>query len=569
MAAGRLDVFEDGADDRRLAVRDAVDVQLDRVFEELVDEDGLALCGAHRLLHVLDEVLLLVDDRHAASAQDEARAHEDGVADLVRHLHGLGDRVRDAARRLEHADLGDELLEVVAILGAVDVVRRRADHVRARRAQLLRKVERGLPAELHDHAVAAFAVVDLHHVFERERFEVEAVGCIVVRRDRLRVRVHHDDLEAPLPQRERGVAAAVVELDALADAVGAAAEHHDLPLPLRGVLGRLARRHGGTEGRVGMRRVEVGRDGLELAGAGIDRAEGRTQILRKARGTHLRFGDLEEVGDLGVAEAHRLRLGEGRAVGGEGREGPVARDEQFVFLEFVEVTQEPAVDLRQLEQALDRPAAAQGLVELEDAVRARMGKRVGEFGVVPFLRADGIPRRVVRHGEEHLVLLVRAKARVLRLQRAERLLEGLLERAADGHRLADGLHLRAEVRVCGWELLERETRHLHDHIVERRLEAARRLARDVVAQLVERVADGEEGGDLRDREARRLRGERGGARDARVHLDDDAPPRLRVDGPLHVGATRRDADGVEDGERVVAHRLVFAVGERLDRRDGD
>ena len=102
-----------------------------------------------------------------------------------------------------------------------------------------------------------------------------------------------------------------------------------------------------------MGRIVVGRNRLELAGAGIDRAEGRTQILRKARGTHLRLGDLEEVGNLGVAEAHRLRLGEGRAVGGEGREGPVARDEQFVFLEFVEVTQEPAVDLRQLEDALD------------------------------------------------------------------------------------------------------------------------------------------------------------------------------------------------------------------------
>ena len=44
---------------------------------------------------------------------------------------------------------------------------------------------------------------------------------------------------------------------------------------------------------------------------------------------------------------------------------------------------------------------------------------------------------------------------------------------------------------------------------------------DVVGELVEGVADGELGRDLGDREAGRLRGQRRGARDPRVHLDDD------------------------------------------------
>jgi len=47
---------------------------------------------------------------------------------------------------------------------------------------------------------------------------------------------------------------------------------------------------------------------------------------------------------------------------------------------------------------------------------------------------------------------------------------------------------------------------------------------DVVLELVQRVADGELGGDFRDREARRLRRQGGGARHARVHLDDDEAP---------------------------------------------
>ena len=88
------------------------------------------------------------------------------------------------------------------------------------------------------------------------------------------------------------------------------------------------------------------------------------------------------------------------------------------------------------------------------------------------------------------------------------------------HDLADALHLRAEPAVGAGELLEREARPLHDDVVDGRLERGAR-AGDVVRELVEREADGELGGDLRDRIAGRLRGERARARHARVHLDDD------------------------------------------------
>ena len=96
------------------------------------------------------------------------------------------------------------------------------------------ELERRLAAELHDHAVqravAALGVDDLEHVLGGERLEIEPVGGVVVGRDRLRIAVDHDGLVAGLAQREAGMAAAIVELDALADAVGAAAEDHHLVL---------------------------------------------------------------------------------------------------------------------------------------------------------------------------------------------------------------------------------------------------------------------------------------------------------------------------------------------------
>jgi len=80
-------------------------------------------------------------------------------------------------------------------------------------------------------------------------------------------------------------------------------------------------------------------------------------------------------------------------------------------------------------------------------------------------------------------------------------LQRLLEGAADGHRFADRLHGRSQRGIGIRELLEREARDLRDDVVDRRLEGGGREARDVVAQFVERVADGELGRDLGDREA--------------------------------------------------------------------
>jgi hypothetical protein len=122
----------------------------------------------------------------------------------------------------------------------------------------------------------------------------------------------------------------------------------------------------------------------------------------------------------------------------------------------------------------------------------------------------------------------------------------------------------------GRELLEGEPGDLGDDVVDARLERGRRLAAgDLVAQFVQRVTDRELRRDLRDREAGRLRGQRRGTRHARVHLDHHDAAVLRVDAELHVGAAGVDADLAQHRDRGVAQALVFLVGERLRRRDGD
>ena len=169
-----------------------------------------------------------------------------------------------------------------------------------------------------------------------------------------------------------------------------------------------------------------------------------------------------------------------------------------------QLVDEPRVDPGGLEDLLGGGAGP------DASITVRAGRR---SGCAIFVSSSALVARRRREVED----------RALALQRAQRLLQRLGEVAADGHRLADALHVRGQRRVGPGELLEREPRHLHHDVVERRLEGGRGLLGDVVADLVEGVADGDLRGDLGDREAGRLRGQRTRPRDARVHLDHDQP----------------------------------------------
>ncbi len=191
---------------------------------------------------------------------------------------------------------------------------------------------------------------------------------------------------------------------------------------------------------------------------------------------------------------------------------------------------------------------------------------------------DAVGRRRADRSAQHIPVVALAEALDLDLvqtvqaglQRTQRLLQGFAERAPDRHGFADRLHRGREHRLRAREFLEGEARNLGDDIVDRRLEGRRGQAPgDVVGDLVQRVADGELGRDLGDRETGRLRRQRRGARHARIHLDHDHPPVGRVDRKLHVRAARLDADLAQNRDRGVAHHLEFLVGEGQRRRDGD
>ena len=110
-----------------------------------------------------------------------------------------------------------------------------------------------------NHAPRVFGADDFQYVFQGQRLKVQTVAGVEVGGHGFGVAVDHNRFKARFAQGERGVNAAVVKLDALTDAVRAAAENH----------------HFFTVGRTGfafffVSGVEVGGFGGKLGGTGID-----------------------------------------------------------------------------------------------------------------------------------------------------------------------------------------------------------------------------------------------------------------------------------------------------------
>ena len=156
----------------------------------------------------------------------------------VERLERAGQRLDLVRARRVEADLGHGVAEKLAVLGLVDGLRRRADHLDVellQRAHLLQRqgaVQRRLAAHGRQQREAAgdrvaLLLDDLRHDLGRDRLDIGAVGEIGVRHDRRRVRIHQDDAVALLLERLDRLRARIIELAGLADDDGPGADDED------------------------------------------------------------------------------------------------------------------------------------------------------------------------------------------------------------------------------------------------------------------------------------------------------------------------------------------------------
>ena len=222
---------------------------------------------------------------------------------------------------------------------------------------------------------------------------------------------------------------------------------------------------------------------------------------------------------------------------------------EFDLHDLLDLHQEPRVDLGERKHFVHAQAHRKSVANVPDTLGAGLTQFFFEHFAVLRLFVHAI------HAD---------------FQAAQGFLERLLEGAAHGHHLAHRLHLGRQAAVGSREFLERKTRDLGDHVVDAGLERRRRrTAGDLVTQLVQRVAHGQLGRDLGDRETRGLGSQRRRTRHAWVHFDHDHAAIDRVDRELHVGAAGVHANLAQHSQRGVAQDLVLLVGQRLGRGHGD
>ena len=305
----------------------------------------------------------------------------------------------------------ENLAELLSVLSQVDRARARSENRHAGALEVGSQRERGLSAQLDDHALdgacLALGTVNLQHILEREWLEVQAVGDVVVGRDRLGVAVDHDGLVV-VTQRHGSVHARVVELDALTDAVGAGSQDDDGLTLARTNLVFLV---------VG--RVVVGRTSSKLGSTGVNGLEDWVDAEGTAHFAHSILRQATHSGNLAVGEAVALCLGEHVA-----RERLGLTDAPCNLVEEEHLIEEPRVDLRGLVELLKRRTTADRLLDLDEAPLGANRRSLNECAGLLGGGCLSVPV------ELHAALV----------DGTQGLLEGLGVRAADRHGLADGLH---------------------------------------------------------------------------------------------------------------------------------
>ncbi len=226
MNSGQLNMFHNRRNKHMFSITDGICFAFRRMMQEPVDQNRTVRRHAHGLLHIEGQGFVVVDYFHPASAQHIGRAHHDRIADpvggskrfLYVHCHAC----------LRHGDLQTlhHLPEQIPVLCQINGLRCGAQNIDSVFLQICRQIQRRLSSELCNHTHRFFLFIDGKHVLQGQRFKIQLVRGIIIRRHGLRIAVDDDRGKSQLPQSLCRMDTAVIKLDALSNPVGSAAQDH-------------------------------------------------------------------------------------------------------------------------------------------------------------------------------------------------------------------------------------------------------------------------------------------------------------------------------------------------------
>src|SRR5205823_3491938 len=115
-----LDVLHDCTDHGRFAVRNAIDIDLDRVFKKTIDQHGTIRRYLNGAGHVTSKILLIIDKLHGASAENEARPNKCWITNFPGYRDGIFGARGRSIRRLTQIKLVEHRCEQASVFGGLD-----------------------------------------------------------------------------------------------------------------------------------------------------------------------------------------------------------------------------------------------------------------------------------------------------------------------------------------------------------------------------------------------------------------------------------------------------------------
>ena len=174
---------------------------------------------------------LVVREASAGAAERERRPENHRVADLLRRLPPLGERMHHDRGQHGLPQSYAEIPEFLPVLRHLDAGRIRTQKLAAALfedsllLQLHSQVETGLTPDSRQDRVRPLGSDNTRDEFQRQRLHVDPVGDRPVRHDRSGVRVAQNDLIPFLSERQAGLGPRIVKLRRLSDDNGAGADH--------------------------------------------------------------------------------------------------------------------------------------------------------------------------------------------------------------------------------------------------------------------------------------------------------------------------------------------------------
>ncbi|CRH67799.1 Uncharacterised protein [Chlamydia trachomatis] len=247
------------------------------------------------------------------------------------------------------------LSELFTVFSHIDRRRRRAKNRHTRSLKITRKRQRSLTTQLNndtlDRTGRAFCPIDLEHILKRQGLKIEAIRNIVVSRHGFWVAVHHDRVVA-LAQAHRCVHARIIELNALTDTIRPSTQNDDcFALAGRNLVLEVV-------ARVVIRSLR-----RKLCRARIHRLKDGVNLESTSYFSHARLRQASNITNLTVGEAVTFRKTQYLAI----KRGSLS-DFTSNLVKQVELVKEPGVDLRRIEELVERRTSTDCVHDLHKAL---------------------------------------------------------------------------------------------------------------------------------------------------------------------------------------------------------